>query len=183
MEPKYQRTGSRPFRARGRGGYRGNEGQRFADGNGKEDGSCSDYNAEQQQQRPKIDTPTMAAFARIAEALDAKNDLFEVLVKNSRDTTIESKRIIFLLLRCGGMSRDSLEVHQILADARQRLQQLRSSAMAAIARDLGGEDPNLFGRAYSPGLQEYIEAESLFHFLDKGNQSTNQWNDHVAVDG
>ena len=34
-----------------------------------------------------------------------------------------------------------------------------------IASELDGEDSYLFSRAYSPGLQEYIEALSFSHFL------------------
>ncbi|OQV19237.1 putative Translin-associated protein X [Hypsibius exemplaris] len=163
MESKYQRTETRPFRARGRGGYQ-RRGQRTSEGEYSDGKDLATESA-----APKIpDTPTTAQFRAIADALDAKNDLFEFLVKNSRDTTIEAKRIIFLLLRCGGLSRESLEVHQILTDAKERLRMLQNSCMRAIAREIAADDPNLFSRAFSPGLQEYVEALTLYHFLDSG---------------
>lgn len=43
------------------------------------------------------DTPIMKQFRKYREILDDKNDRFERIVKASRDITIESKRIIFLL--------------------------------------------------------------------------------------
>jgi hypothetical protein len=43
------------------------------------------------------DTPIMKLFRKYREILDDKNDRNERIVKASRDITIESKRIIFLL--------------------------------------------------------------------------------------
>ncbi|GAV03074.1 hypothetical protein RvY_13556 [Ramazzottius varieornatus] len=160
MDTKYQKTESRPYRARGRGGFRGS---RASSDRGRHYGK--EAAADPISRVP--DTPTMAMFREIAVMLDEKNDLYEVLVKHSRDTTIESKRIIFLLIRCAGHPHESLEVYQLLQEARERFQQLRNSSLKTIARSLVSQDVNIFNRAYSPGLQEYIEALTLFHYLDK----------------
>ena len=45
------------------------------------------------------DTPVTAMFRGFAAQLDNKHDTYERLVKKSRDVTIESKRIIFMLHR------------------------------------------------------------------------------------
>lgn len=41
--------------------------------------------------------PTILQFKKYAQEMDAKHDKYERIVKISRDVTIESKRIIFLL--------------------------------------------------------------------------------------
>lgn len=43
------------------------------------------------------DNPTILAFQQYAKEIDEKHDRHESIVKLSRDITIESKRIIFLL--------------------------------------------------------------------------------------
>lgn len=159
MDTKYLRTGNRPFRGRGRG-YNPNY--------SRDERSMEPKNL-QNQNLAIPDNPTMAIFRNYAAQLDAKNDLFETLVKGSRDTTIESKRIIFLLLRCAGHPRESLEMHQILSDAKVRLQQLEGSSLQYMAKCLSGEDAHLFNRAFTAGLQEYIESLSLWHYLSEGS--------------
>lgn len=42
-------------------------------------------------------SPVIQSFRKFAAELDSKHDRHERLVKHSRDVTIESKRIIFLL--------------------------------------------------------------------------------------
>lgn len=44
-------------------------------------------------------TPTMSLFKEYSKQLDEKHDRYERIVHLSRDITIESKRIIFLLHR------------------------------------------------------------------------------------
>ncbi|XP_055336940.1 LOW QUALITY PROTEIN: translin-associated protein X-like [Paramacrobiotus metropolitanus] len=158
-QAKYQRTGSRPYRGRTfrRGGFRGGQ---------RRDNDEDPYSKKVHTESGFLDSPVMLMFRDYAAKLDAKNDLYEILVKNSRDTTIESKRIIFLLLRCAGHQKGSLEVHQILTEARTRIKELQNTALQKIAMDLYDQDAYLFNRAYSPGLQEYIECLSLWHYLE-----------------
>lgn len=47
-------------------------------------------------------SPIMQAFREFQKELDDRNDKHERLVKLSRDITIESKRLIFLLHRANG---------------------------------------------------------------------------------
>lgn len=56
----------------------------------------------------------------------------------------------------------------MLKEAEQRLEELRVRNFAAIAEELEDEDPYLFLRAYSPGLQEYVEAHSYYRYLKDG---------------
>lgn len=56
-------------------------------------------NSSKQQQDVPVDSnnPVIAQFQIYSKELDEKHDRHERLVKASRDITIESKRIIFLL--------------------------------------------------------------------------------------
>ncbi len=54
--------------------------------------------------KPKVDesSPIIQDFLIYQTELDTRHDKYERLVKLSRDVTIESKRIIFLLHRLSG---------------------------------------------------------------------------------
>lgn len=60
-------------------------------------------NKQQYHQDKKIDVPTdednpvVKSFRLYAQELDDKHDRYERILKQSRDVTIESKRVIFLL--------------------------------------------------------------------------------------
>jgi len=103
-------------------------------------------------------------FGGFQTELDTRYDKHERLVKLGRDVTIESKRIIFLLHR---ILREENE-GDTLEEAGRRLTELRERSFKAIAEELNHEDPYLFLRAYSPGLQEYIEAVTFYHYLENG---------------
>ncbi|VDK62594.1 unnamed protein product [Anisakis simplex] len=96
--------------------------------------------------------------------LDTRNDRYERIVKISRDITIESKRIIFQLHRCT----TSDDKENILKNAAERLSNLRSKQFYAIAKELINLDQNMYNRAITFGLQEFIEAWSFYTFLKEG---------------
>ena len=105
-------------------------------------------------------SPIIKSFRKHQQELDSRHDKHERLVKCSRDVTIASKRIIFLLQRAGGAENRE----PILKEAEEKFLEVKE-LLKTIASELEGEDPYLFSRAYSPGLQEYIEALSFSHFL------------------
>lgn len=82
-------------------------------------------------------------------------------MKISRDITIDSKRTIFLLQRVAGSECES----SVLDEALEKLKQIQATKFSLIAQELQSEDPYRFIRAYSPGLQEYIEAVSFFNYI------------------
>lgn len=57
---------------------------------------------EDESKRPANLSPIQILFKGYQVELDARYDKYERLVKKSRDLTIESKRIIFLLHRVDG---------------------------------------------------------------------------------
>jgi len=90
------------------------------------------------------------------------------LVKCSRDTTIESKRTIFLLHRVISAWSSPAEIESVLQEGENRLKTIRADQWTRIGQELEGEDAYLYLRAYSPGLQEYIEAATFAHYLRHG---------------
>jgi len=93
--------------------------------------------------------------------LDARNDRHERIFKISRDITIESKRLIYLLQRVIG----SENPEQLLDEALAKIQELNSTKFLEIAKELEGQDHFQFMRAYTNGLQEYIEGVTFYYYL------------------
>ncbi|XP_046571114.1 translin-associated protein X-like isoform X1 [Haliotis rubra] len=110
------------------------------------------------------------AFREFQVLLDTRHDKYERLVKLSRDVTIESKRTIFMLHRVAG-NEDS---ESLLAQTLEKLNNIKLIKMMKISEELEGEDPYQFLRAYSPGLQEFIEAVTFYHYLHSGSLVTLQ---------
>ncbi|XP_071480457.1 translin-associated protein X-like [Diadema antillarum] len=90
-------------------------------------------------------TPALQAFKGYQAELDRKHDKYERLVKLSRDITIESKRIIFLLHRIDGEA----SRNKVVKDAEEKLKAVESSLIAKIAHE----------------LKEYVEALSFCFYL------------------
>lgn len=105
-------------------------------------------------------SPVIAAFKVFQQELDVKHDKYERLVKLSRDITIESKRTIFLLHRVTSVP----DAKDILNEADLKLDGVRQK-IGQIAEELSGEDIYQFHRAYTPGIQEYVEAISFLHYI------------------
>ena len=118
--------------------------------------------------------PYAAAFLSYKEELDAKHDKYERLVKLSRDTTVRSKRLIFFLHRASGCQ----DRGPALEEAEAKMHEV-SELLHRTAEELRGEDPYLQRAAYSPGLQEFIEALSYYTFLRDNKlvslQEAQQW--------
>ncbi|XP_013105026.1 translin-associated protein X [Stomoxys calcitrans] len=118
----------------------------------------------QKKECPVIDenNVVLKSFQSYGLELDAKHDRNERIVKLSRDITIESKRIIFLL--------HSIDIRKnnkekVLQEAQTRLEKVISTNFKAVAEELCGHDPYQFRWAYSPGLQEFIEAYTFMEYI------------------
>lgn len=109
--------------------------------------------------------PVVKVFQEYAQELDDKHDRYERIVKLSRDITIEAKRIIFLLHTIDGRKNNRFKV---LEEAEQRLSKVIEVNFKSIALELAGQDPYQYRCAYSPGLQEFIEAYSFMEYYKGG---------------
>ena len=108
-------------------------------------------------------SPIVKAFQSFQTELDSRHDKFERIVKYSRDVTIQSKRVIFLLHR--GL--DETTRAKTLEEATAKFTGIKE-LFKKIAMELLNEDCYQFIRAYSPGLQEFIEAYAFWFFLKYG---------------
>uniref|UniRef100_A0A1Q3G3L6 Translin associated factor x n=1 Tax=Culex tarsalis TaxID=7177 RepID=A0A1Q3G3L6_CULTA len=115
--------------------------------------------------------PVVLQFREYARELDEKHDRYERIVKCSRDITIESKRIIFLLHTVDSKKNNQA---QVCEEAKNRLHTLCRTHFATIAKELHGLDPYQFGRAYTAGMQEFIEAYTFYEYAH--SQNISHWN-------
>lgn len=108
--------------------------------------------------------PVVQMFRAFQVEIDDRHDRYERMVKLSRDVTIESKRTIFLLHRIMGEQQKD----KTLAEAHSKLLELQNSQLREIATELRDQCPYQYLRAYSPGIQEYVEAVTFYHYIKDG---------------
>ncbi len=111
-----------------------------------------------------LSSPYKDHFLEFQQELDLKYDKHERLVKLSRDCTIQSKRVIFALHRISG--NETLK-GKILSDARKKISDEISFLLQRIMLENEKKDPRKHHTAFSPGLQEFIEAIAFLTFLSK----------------
>lgn len=126
----------------------------------KTDGTQGQKNDQRDISNINPSSAVIASFRVFQRELDTKHDKHERLVKISRDITIESKRTIFLLHRVTTVP----NVEEVLEEADVKLDGVRQK-IGQIAEELRGEDLYQFHRAFTPGIQEYVEAVSFQHFI------------------
>ncbi|XP_073983859.1 translin associated factor X isoform X1 [Rhodnius prolixus] len=117
----------------------------------------------EKQNDGKEDTVVMVAFRKFAAELDTKHDKHERIVKISRDITIESKRLIFSL---HSLLRND-DITEASGKIKEGLRKIILTHFTNITLELENEDPYQYLRAFSPGLQEFIEAITLYSFIVK----------------
>ncbi|XP_044745248.1 translin-associated protein X [Coccinella septempunctata] len=108
----------------------------------------------------------MRMFKDFSKELDQKHDRYERIVKLSRDITIESKRIIFSLHSTNTDMDDKKQ--SVFVDVETRLNNLMQTNFKQIALELHGLDPYLYQKAYTNGMQEFIEALVFYQYLKNG---------------
>lgn len=110
------------------------------------------------------DSSMKDSFTKYAEYLNQFNDKRERVVKASRDITINSKKVIFQVHRIGKNNKD-----EVLEKAEKDLSAVRDQQIARLVNELQGTDFWKLRRAYSPGIQEFVEAATLCKFCTTGN--------------
>ncbi|XP_045450748.1 translin-associated protein X [Melitaea cinxia] len=108
------------------------------------------------------DSPVLAMFKDAALKLNDRQDRHERLVKLSRDITIESKRIIFLLHSV--ITEESAE--KAVKEANERLQKLIKGPIKSVGLELENIPAYLHSRAVTAGLQEFIEARTFCSLME-----------------
>ncbi|XP_015071589.1 translin-associated protein X isoform X2 [Solanum pennellii] len=106
-------------------------------------------------------------FSKYADYLNNLNDKRERVVKASRDITMNSKKVIFQVHR---MSKQNKE--EVLDKAVKDLTAVTDQYLSRLIKELQGTDFWKLRRAYSPGVQEYVEAATLCNFCKTGTLLT-----------
>ncbi|XP_021910509.1 translin-associated protein X, partial [Carica papaya] len=102
-------------------------------------------------------------FSIYVDYLNQLNEKRERVVKASRDITINSKKVIFQVHRLSKTNRE-----EVLDKAEKDLAVVRDRYVSQLAKELQGTDFWKLRRAYSPGVQEYIEAATFYEFCRTG---------------
>uniref|UniRef100_A0A1D1YZP4 Translin-associated protein X n=1 Tax=Anthurium amnicola TaxID=1678845 RepID=A0A1D1YZP4_9ARAE len=105
------------------------------------------------------DSAMKEEFAKHAEYLNGLNDKRERVVKASRDVTINSKKVIFQVHRISKQNKE-----EVLEKAEKDLAAVVDQYMSKLVKELQGTDFWKLRRAYSPAVQEYVEAATLCRF-------------------
>ncbi|KAJ9174125.1 hypothetical protein P3X46_017187 [Hevea brasiliensis] len=103
------------------------------------------------------------AFGKYAEYLNDLNDKRERVVKASRDVTMNSKKVIFQVHRISKYNKE-----EVLEKAEKDLAAVTDQYMSRLVKELQGTDFWKLRRAYSPGVQEYVEAATFCKFCQTG---------------
>lgn len=103
------------------------------------------------------------AFANYTDYLNLLNEKRERVVKASRDITINSKKVIFQVHRISKNNKD-----EVLDKAVKDLASVTEQHVSRLVKELQGTDFWKLRRAYSPGVQEYVEAATLCNFCKNG---------------
>ncbi|XP_048606973.1 translin-associated protein X-like isoform X1 [Brassica napus] len=98
-------------------------------------------------------------------ALISLNEKRERVVKASRDITMNIKKVIFQV-----HSKDNKE--EVLEKAGKDLEAVREQHFARLMKELQGTDFWKLRRAYSPGVQEYVEDATFYKFGMSGTLCT-----------
>ncbi|EGC34512.1 hypothetical protein DICPUDRAFT_79738 [Dictyostelium purpureum] len=99
-------------------------------------------------------------FSAYSKKLDEDNDRRERIVKSSRDITIQSKRVISLLQRAVWEDKN-----EIIKQSKQNLQPIYK-LFEVIIKELDQQEYYKFQRAFSMGIQEFVEAVSFQYYLE-----------------
>eukprot|EP01130_Rhizamoeba_saxonica_P017262 TRINITY_DN829_c0_g1_i2.p1 TRINITY_DN829_c0_g1~~TRINITY_DN829_c0_g1_i2.p1 ORF type:complete len:249 (-),score=54.51 TRINITY_DN829_c0_g1_i2:193-939(-) len=114
-------------------------------------------------------------FSDYSAQYDDHNDRYERVVKISRDITVKSKRLIFLLHRIAYDEKSDIE-----QQASEPLYEIHS-LFEKIIQEIDGYEYWRYQRAFTPGLQEYIEAVSYLVYLTKGELVSKQYIENIIA--
>ncbi|KAK9154424.1 hypothetical protein Sjap_001904 [Stephania japonica] len=104
-----------------------------------------------------------ATFDKYAHYLNTLNDKRERVVKASHDITINSKKVIFQVHRISKYNRD-----EVLEKVEKDLAAVTDQHLSRLVKELQGTNFWKLRRAYSPRVQEYVEAATLYEFCKTG---------------
>ncbi|KAI6676921.1 hypothetical protein NL676_037717 [Syzygium grande] len=124
----------------------------------------ADFQSSAKKARTMTSQPSLKGdFSAYADYLNNLNEKRERVVKASRDITMNSKKVIFQVHRISKNNRE-----EVLEKAHKDLAAVMDQYIARLVKELQGSDFWKLRRAYSPGIQEYVEAATLCRFCKSG---------------
>ncbi|XP_056159849.1 uncharacterized protein LOC115672910 isoform X2 [Syzygium oleosum] len=124
----------------------------------------ADFQSSAKKARTMTSQPSLKDdFSAYADYLNNLNEKRERVVKASRDITMNSKKVIFQVHRISKNNRE-----EVLEKAHKDLAAVMDQYIARLVKELRGSDFWKLRRAYSPGIQEYVEAATLCRFCKSG---------------
>ncbi|XP_077242300.1 translin family protein [Tasmannia lanceolata] len=120
--------------------------------------------AKKQMTMTMTDSAMKDDFQKYADYLNQLNEKRERVVKASRDVTNNSKKVIFQVHRISKQNKE-----EVLEKAEKDLASVTDQYMAKLVKELQGTDFWKLRRAYSPAVQEYVEAATLCNFCKSGS--------------
>jgi predicted translin family RNA/ssDNA-binding protein len=117
--------------------------------------------------------PIIELFAGLSKALDARLERRERFVRASRDLTMAAKKAIFELQRMKSSSKRWKETDTAWAKTEETFVRLRDLVQGGIVAELESQPfPTdaywQYHAVFSPGVQEYVESLTLYHWLRYG---------------
>ncbi|CAI8608593.1 unnamed protein product [Vicia faba] len=109
------------------------------------------------------DSAMKEPFTNYVEYINNLNDKRERVVKASRDITMNSKKVIFQVHRMSKYNKV-----EVLEKAEKDLAAVTNQYVSRLVKELQGTDFWKLRRAYSPGIQEYVEAATFCSFCKNG---------------
>ncbi|POS85171.1 hypothetical protein EPUL_002135, partial [Erysiphe pulchra] len=109
-------------------------------------------------------SPFIPMFEVFRDNLDRHHDARERVIKASRDITAVSKKIIFALQRTRARCLNEEIPFKIASDVQDK-QRIVRNHFESIVPDVLGVNTWRYHPQISPGLQEFVEAISLEHYL------------------
>eukprot|EP00252_Welwitschia_mirabilis_P008663 TRINITY_DN2066_c0_g1_i2.p1 TRINITY_DN2066_c0_g1~~TRINITY_DN2066_c0_g1_i2.p1 ORF type:complete len:289 (-),score=52.12 TRINITY_DN2066_c0_g1_i2:55-921(-) len=116
-----------------------------------------------------MENPLKQDFEVYRDCLNELNDKRERLVKCSRDVTQNSKKVIFQIHRISSNDKEA-----VLEQAEKGLLRVTDQYLSPIVKELQDNENDIWKlrRAYSPGIQEYVEAATTLEFCKTGRLLT-----------
>ncbi|TNY23929.1 Translin [Rhodotorula diobovata] len=111
--------------------------------------------------KPSRADTLLAAFTSFRAELDAHHAQRERIVKLSRDVTALSKQLIFTLHRVGS----GKGKRAVFDEAEAKMDGLRR-LFDKLQGEVRGADFWRYERSVSPGIQEYLEGFTFYHYLE-----------------
>lgn len=126
---------------------------------------------------PSSFAASSSPFQPFRALMDEKTDKKERIIKLSREITIQSKRLIFLVHRVSGQ--DIFE--EIIREAHEKKNEIITSLFKQVAPELKGQNYYRYYKHITNGLQEFAESVLFLEYVENGRVLTKDEFDQLFI--